>query len=224
MKKTQERKKIILPNFKAQGYNDQLYARKGSSGSSNKEKGDNTSPEPNLSEKTTQSSNFYNISPNKDFKKLPSKTYDSSTTIQTNTKCTNNNTLKFNSDDSIQENDFEDCGKISNERLVNGSYENDDVDEFSKKSSLQNDFYTNSICEASQSFIDIGQKLINNIPNTFVKQYDRVKDFNEYNSVNSLSSNQFEQMLKNSNESNCRKLLLLAQKGDKEYFLETLEM
>ena len=111
MKSTQNNKKIILHNFKNQNCNQPSYQRKGSSGSNNSEKKENISPEPTLSEKTTKSSNFFKISPNSDQKKLPLSSVDSSTTIQTNVKFNNNNTTKFNSDDSIQENDLEDCGK-----------------------------------------------------------------------------------------------------------------
>jgi hypothetical protein len=107
------------------------------------------------------------------------------------------------------------------------------VDEFYVKKSIYGDFYTDSIGEATSSFLGKGNKLINNLPKPFVKQNERVekpieeeKDKESDNQSNlndktNLKTEVTSQM--NSRESNCRKLLYLAQKGDKENFLNVLE-
>ena len=113
----------------------------------------------------------------------------------------------------------------------NSSNNENDVDEFTKKSSFQNDFYTSSIGEATSSFLFKGKKLINNIPKPFVKQFDRNKETN-INDIYNLSPNksstintiQIKQSIKNNRQANCRKFLHLASKGDRENFLESLEM
>ena len=103
------------------------------------------------------------------------------------------------------------------------------------KKSIYNDFYSDSIGEATSSFLCKGNKLINNLPKPFVKpngisemedekekeiaKDDQSNFTDDYSKVKTEFNSQI-----NSREANCRKLLQTAQKGDKENFLNILEM
>jgi hypothetical protein len=80
-----------------------------------------------------------------------------------------------------------------------------DIDELEemRSSQVNMNFYTNSIGEASASFLEVNTGIINNLPRPFVKQSKGVAD-------------------DKSSESLYRKLLLLAKKGDRDGFLEIL--
>lgn len=108
---------------------------------------------------------------------------------------------------------------------------------YAKKSIYNNDFYTNSIGEATSSFLGKGNKLINNLPQTFVKQdgrfekKEKIEDESNYTVNNSNLKQENANVIsniqvtnKNEREANCRKLIFYAQKGDKENFLNILEM
>ena len=101
-----------------------------------------------------------------------------------------------------------------------------DVDEFPKISFIDKDFYTNSIHEANPSFVEKGNILINNLPKTFVKQFEKASENrNEVKKKsNDLDEYKIQKQMKSYREANCRKLLLLAQKGEKDNFIKTLEM
>ncbi|MFM7854237.1 MAG: hypothetical protein ACKO96_20515, partial [Flammeovirgaceae bacterium] len=99
----------------------------------------------------------------------------------------------------------------------------DDLEEFSQNSSIQKDFYTNSIGEATESFVEKGKKLINNIPKPFVKQFEKTKEFKEIQTNTTKNSLQQHKNLP-TKEMYCRKMLLYAKKGDIEKLQETLDM
>jgi|LauGreDrversion4_2_1035121.scaffolds.fasta_scaffold874913_1 hypothetical protein len=103
-------KKILLHKLINES-TENSFQRKELSNSEDNDKKENQSPELTVSGKTTKSSNFY-ISPRSEILKNGMASNDINTSNLTNTKLTNNNTIKFNSDDSIHENDFEEIGKI----------------------------------------------------------------------------------------------------------------
>jgi hypothetical protein len=83
-----------------------------------------------------------------------------------------------------------------------------DIDELEEmRSSMVNtDFYTNSIGEASASFIQVNSGIINNLPRPFVKQDKGVKQVEE------------------KGDALYRKLLVFSKKGDRDGFLEVLSI
>jgi hypothetical protein len=114
-----------------------------------------------------------------------------------------------------------------------GSASNNDeenVDEFYVKKSVINDYYTDSIGEASSSFIGRGNRLINTLPKPIVRHSGRCEktDIEEKNNVGNIDDflkvKIEDESKENTKDSNCRKLISLAQKGDKENFLNLLEM
>jgi hypothetical protein len=80
-----------------------------------------------------------------------------------------------------------------------------DIDELEemRSSQVNMNFYTNSIGEASQSFLAVNTGIINNLPQPFVKQ-DKTK------------------IVAEKSDTLYRKLLVLAKKGDRDGFLEVL--
>ena len=110
------------------------------------------------------------------------------------------------------------------------NYDEENVDEFYAKKSVYYDYYTDSIGEASSSFIGRGNRLINTLPKPFVRHNGRNEKPDNQEKHNISNIEDFlkvkieEESQENTRDSNCRKLISLAQKGDKENFLNLLEM
>lgn len=84
-----------------------------------------------------------------------------------------------------------------------------------KSSHMITDFYTNSIGEGPKSLVDKTEKLINNLPKPFVKQN---------NNVQTMPNEKLEKGSNNSMDIIHRKLLSSAKKGDRDAFLQAVEL
>jgi ankyrin repeat protein len=123
------------------------------------------------------------------------------------------------------------------EEICIGGDEECDLDEIEemRSSQINNDFYTNSIGEASISILEKGQCLINNLPKPFVKQSGSgnkflISNINKDNGTRRRDTSgkklniikEEEDKIKQKIEHYYRRLLAYAKKGDRDGFLETL--
>lgn len=233
MKTPQSGKKIVFHKIKnpSSEINIKRNNSQGNNGKNSESKYDFTDilQVPNTCEKLNK--NKFINSPNGDTEKKQQKSNFETLSMYQTTPAKFNQP-KFQMENFIQE-ENENKSNFTITKGSSSNYDDENVDEFYVKKSVYNDFYTDSIGEASSSFLDRGNKLINNLPKPFVKQNDRFEKNIEVESdrvKESLTTIPEESTLKfevnsqmNPREINCRKLIQLAQKGDKENFLNVLE-